>query len=156
MGLLETLYQDALLEHAKRPRHHGTLADATVVEDGLNASCGDEIKLYLRVADGVIEAVSFEGEGCAISRASASMMTEAILGTSVAEAGLMSERFKAMIQGQPPAAELGELKLFQGVSKLHARVKCATLPWVTLELAMTRDEEAHDEEAHDEEAHDKA
>jgi len=83
-----------------------------------------------------VAGVSFTGEGCAISRASASLMTEAIKGKPVTEALGLAGQFKAMLHGAPPAEELGELKLLQGVSKLHARVKCAALPWVTLEQAV--------------------
>lgn len=136
MSLLESLYQGVILEHYKRPHHHGVLPEANVVEEGVNTSCGDEIRLQLRVQDGVVADVRFDGEGCAISQASASMMTDAIVGRSVADAVRTSERFKAMIQGEPPAPELGDLVLLQGVSKLHARVKCATLAWVTLDLAL--------------------
>ena len=88
------------------------------------------------VSDGVIRAVAFEGEGCAISQASASLMTDALKGRSVEQALELSRAFRAMIRGQPPAPELGELSALQGIAKLHARVKCATLAWTTLDEAL--------------------
>lgn len=136
MSLLDSLYQGLILEHYKRPHHHGSLDDANVVEEGVNPSCGDELRLYLRIESDRIVDVRFEGEGCAISQASASMMTDAIKGRDLAGARTLSDSFKAMIQGDPPAAELGDLTLLRGVSKLHARVKCATLPWTTLDVAL--------------------
>lgn len=139
MSLLDSLYQDLILEHYKRPHNHGSLEDANVVEEGVNPSCGDELRLSLRIESDRIVDVRFEGEGCAISQASASMMTDAIKGRDADEVRRLSGSFKAMIQGEAPAAELGDLMLLRGVSKLHARVKCATLPWTTLDLALEAD-----------------
>lgn len=136
MSLLETLYQQAILEHYKRPRNRGRLEPHSHHQEGLNPSCGDELEVFLTVRDGVVTGVGFEGQGCAISQASASMMTEAIKQRPVAEALSLARDFKAMIRGEPPAARLGELTALQGVAKLHARVKCATLAWVTLEQAL--------------------
>lgn len=136
MSVLDTLYQGAILEHYRRPHHSGPLVDADRVEDGVNPSCGDELRLYLRLQDDTVTDVGFVGEGCAISQASASMMTDAILGKGVDEVRRLAGSFKAMVRGEPPSATLGELAVLQGVSKLHARVKCATLPWTTLELAL--------------------
>ena len=138
MSLLDSLYKEMILEHYKRPRNRGTLDPATVRQEGTNPSCGDELELFLNVEDGVIREVRFTGEGCAISLASASMMTEAIQGRTIGQALDTCRQFKAMIHGEPPAEELGDLQLLQGVSKLHARVKCATLSWVTLEQALAR------------------
>jgi nitrogen fixation protein NifU and related proteins len=132
MSLLDQLYKELILEHYKHPRNKGTLEHA-ISEEGVNPSCGDEIKLYLKFADKAIKDVKFIGEGCAISQASASMMTEAIKGKSLEEVSSLTRDFKAMIHGEAPADELGDLKMLQGISKLHARVKCATLPWLTLE-----------------------
>ena len=137
MSLLDTLYKEIILEHYKRPKNRGELKPHTHRQEGLNPSCGDELELFLNVEDGVVTGVSFVGEGCAISQASASMMTEAIKGKPVEDALALSEKFKAMIHGKPPADELGDLKLLQGISKLHARVKCATLAWITLEGALS-------------------
>lgn len=136
MGFLESLYQDVILEHYRHPHNHGRLDPASHVQEGVNPSCGDELTLFLRVENGVIDAVRFEGEGCAISQASASLMTDALEGLSPADALALAGAFKAMIRGEGVAPELGELAVLQGVSKLHARVKCATLAWTTLEAAL--------------------
>ena len=137
MGFLENLYKELILDHYKRPRNRGRLADATHRQEGLNPSCGDELELFLRVEGGVVVDVAFEGEGCAISQASASMMTEAIKGRPLAEVADLSADFKGMIHGDAPSDALGDLKLLQGISKLHARVKCATLAWVALDEAIS-------------------
>lgn len=139
MSFLENLYQEVILDHYKRPRNHRVPEPHSHHEEGLNPSCGDELELYLYVDDGVVVDAGFTGQGCAISQASASMLTEAVRGTTVAEALELSRAFKAMIHGEPPDEALGDLKALQGVSKLHARVKCATLAWVTLEQALAGD-----------------
>ena len=136
MSFLESLYKDVILEHYKRPHNRGALDGATHVEEGVNPSCGDELTLYLRVEDGVVRGVAFEGEGCAISQASASLMTDAVKDRSVEQALELSRAFRAMIRGRPPEPELGELSALQGIAKLHARVKCATLAWTTLDAAL--------------------
>ncbi len=136
MSFLESLYKDVILEHYKRPHNRGVLSGASHTQEGVNASCGDELTLYLRVDQGVIRDVRFEGEGCAISQASASLMTDALKGRSVERALELSRSFKAMIRGEEPDPELGELAALQGISKLHARVKCATLAWTTLDAAL--------------------
>ena len=133
--MFDALYKEIILDHYKKPRNRGEIAGA-IQHEGLNPSCGDELALFLLVEDGIVKDAKFMGEGCAISQASASMMTEAVRGRSVGEALDLSRAFRAMVRGEPPAEMLGELKLLQGVSKLHARVKCATLPWVTLEEAL--------------------
>jgi nitrogen fixation protein NifU and related proteins len=135
MSLLDQLYKELILEHYKHPRNKGTLENA-IIEEGINPSCGDEVKLFLRLEDNKIAGVKFIGEGCAISQASASMMTEAIKGKSLEDVATLTRQFKAMIHGEAPTDELGDLKMLQGISKLHARVKCATLPWLTLEGAI--------------------
>ena len=137
--MLESLYKEAILDHYKRPRNRGELAAATRVETEINPSCGDELELFLRLEDERITGVSFVGEGCAISQASASMMTEAVAGKTLSEAREMSQQFKDMLRGEPPAPALGELKVLQGVAKLHARVKCAALAWVALDKALASD-----------------
>ena len=136
--MLEQLYKEVILEHYKRPRNRGELANATVREEGLNPSCGDELELFLIVEQGKIVDIKFLGEGCAVSQSSASMMSEVVKGKTSEEVFAVSEKFRAMLQGEPPSADLGELAMLQGVSKLHARVKCAALPWVTLERALER------------------
>ena len=135
---LDNLYKEVILEHYKRPRNRGEIDNATVREEGLNPSCGDELELFLVVENRTVTDIKFVGEGCAISQSSASMMSEAVKGKTLEEVSGMSEKFRAMLQGEPPSAELGDLQMLQGVSKLHARVKCAALPWVTLERALER------------------
>ncbi len=136
MSMLERLYKDAILEHYKRPHNRGEIADARHRHEGLNPSCGDELELFLRVEDGVVQAARFVGTGCAISQASASMMTDRIQGETVEKALEIAAAFKAMIRGEPPADLLGEPAVLQGVSQLPARVKCADLAWITLEHAL--------------------
>ena len=136
MSVLENIYKEMILEHSKNPRNQGRLNPPAKHAEGLNPSCGDELELFLLVEDGVIKDVKFEGEGCAISKSSTSMMTQAIKGKRVDEALDLAEKFKAMIHGETPDEALGDLQMLQGISKLHARVKCATLGWVTLEEAL--------------------
>lgn len=136
MGFLESLYKELILDHYKRPRNRGRLDPHTHRQEGINPSCGDEIELFLTVEQGVVTGVSFLGEGCAISQASASMMTEAIAGRPVSEVLALSDAFKDMIRGEEPSDTLGDLKLLQGIARLHARVKCATLSWQALEQAL--------------------
>ncbi|HZJ08482.1 MAG TPA: SUF system NifU family Fe-S cluster assembly protein [Trueperaceae bacterium] len=138
MGVLDDLYQSAILDHSRHPRNHGELDEHHVAQEGLNPSCGDELTLYLRVDGGRVAAASFVGEGCAISQAASSLMTEAITGLELAAAHELAQRFKAMIRGLGADESLGESRVLQGIAKLPARVKCATLPWVTLELALSR------------------
>jgi nitrogen fixation NifU-like protein len=135
MSVLESLYKELILEHYKHPRNKGMLENA-LQQEGVNPSCGDEVTLFLEIQDNKIHNVKFLGEGCAISQASTSMMTEAIKGKTLEQTLELSEKFKAMIHGETPAEELGDLIMLQGISKLHARVKCATLAWVTLEQAL--------------------
>lgn len=136
MGLLAELYQDAVIEHSRRPRNFGVPESYDVSHPGVNPGCGDELTVYASLDGDTLRDVRFEGVGCAISQASASLMTEAVKGREVAEALRLVEQFTAMIRGEEPADSLGEARVLQGVSKLHARVKCATLPWVTLEHAL--------------------
>ena len=143
MSLLENLYKELILEHYKHPRNKGTLENIAQHE-GINPSCGDEVTLFLDIQDDQIKDVKFLGDGCAISQASTSMMTAAIKGKTRTETLELTKKFKAMIHGQPPSEDLGDLKMLQGISKLHARVKCATLAWITLEEALsTKQENEH-------------
>jgi len=139
VSLLDALYQESILEHYKKPRNHGVLEPHSLREEGVNPSCGDEVTLYLRLEDGVITGVSFEGEGCAISQAAASMMTEAVIGLSVGSALRLAASFRDMLHGAEPAQELGDLAALRGVARLPARVKCAALPFSTLQVALERD-----------------
>lgn len=136
MSLLDSLYQELILEHYKRPRNHHVLEHATLQQEGINPSCGDELELYLVIDADVITEIAFVGQGCAISQAATSLMTEAVKGRTVSEAKTRAQEFRAMIHGQPPAETLGDLKVLAGIAKLPARVKCATLAWVTLEQAL--------------------
>jgi nitrogen fixation NifU-like protein len=136
MSFLEDMYKAIILEHYKNPRNRGRLEHATVTQPGHNPSCGDTLELQLLVEGETIKDVKFDGHGCAISQASASLMTQAIKGKSLHEGLALSEKFQAMIRGEEPDTDaLGDLTALQGISKLHARVKCATLAWQTLEVA---------------------
>ena len=135
------LYQDLILDHQKNPRNFGELPGANHHADGFNPLCGDKIALDLKVnAGGVIEDVKFKGSGCAISKASASLMTVALKGKTSVEAEKMFAQFHAMVTGQEGAKtpDLGKLKVFAGVRDYPARVKCASLAWHTLEAALHR------------------
>jgi nitrogen fixation NifU-like protein len=132
------LYQEMILEHNKKPRNWGMLADATHKAEGLNPLCGDHIHLSLKMNGDQVEAVGFEGEACAICKASASMMTAAVKGKSKADAELMVQEFRDMTTGKLDTAaphHLGRLTVFAGVSELPTRVKCAILPRHTLHAA---------------------
>jgi len=140
MNELEELYQEMVLDHGKRPRNRGTLEPPCERAEGYNPLCGDRLTLYLRVDDGVVADVRFEGSGCAISTASTSLMTEAIKGRPVDEVERLFEAFHDMLTGaqapEEPAAELGKLAALAGVRRFPIRVKCATLPWHTLKAAL--------------------
>jgi nitrogen fixation NifU-like protein len=138
MSLMEQIYKQVILERSRRPRHLGTLPDADVRQEGVNPSCGDELTLTLKVEGDRIVDAAFEGHGCAISQASADLMAEALRGRTRAEARQLADAFKGMIRGEPipDGIELGDLKALEGIRRLHARVKCATLPWTTLETAL--------------------
>lgn len=134
---LDDLYREVILDHYSHPRNRGAVDPADVTREGANPLCGDEIRVSLRVRDGIVEDVRFEGKGCSISQASASMMTELVKGKPVEEAERMIATFKAMMHGEVPAdTSLGDLEALQGVRKFPVRVKCATLSWVTLEMAL--------------------
>src|SRR5690606_12918682 len=126
---LDDLYREVILDHYRAPRNKGRLEDATVVVDLKNPVCGDEIALYLKLDGGRVEAVRFEGRGCSISQASASMMTQAVRGKSLEEALELIERFKGMVRGELAVeeADLGDLEALHGVSKFPVRIKCAVL-----------------------------
>ena len=135
------LYQEVILDHNKKPRNYGALADATHRSEGLNPLCGDHIWVALKVAGDAIENVSFEGQSCAICKASASMMTVAVKGKPVAEAERLVEGFRDMATGRTgdeEAKSLGRLTVFAGIRDLPSRVKCAVLPWHTLHSAITQ------------------
>lgn len=125
------LYQSVVLEHAKSSRHRGVLEGADAVHGrGDNPMCGDVVDVYARVRDGVVHEVSFEGDGCAISSASASVMSEALRGKTLEEAEALFERFQRLVTGrEEPGSEGGAMEMLSGVSRFPMRVKCATLAW---------------------------
>lgn len=133
---LDDLYRDVILDHASHPRNRGRLDPSDVTAEGANPLCGDELVLFVRLDGDRIAAARFEGRGCSISQASASMMTEAVTGKTVAEVRALVGAFRAMMHGEAPSSELGDLAALQGVRKFPVRVKCATLPWVTLEQGL--------------------
>ena len=138
---LSDLYQEILLEHNRRPRNFRTVADATHQADGYNPLCGDQISLQLKVDDGAgtVSDVGFQGHGCAISRASASMLTQAVKGASPAEAMALFDEFHRILtepDAQPDYDLLGDLELLGGVIAYPTRIKCAVLAWHTLKAAL--------------------
>jgi len=145
MTHLDDLYKEIILDHYRRPRHKGTLDTPPAASShGYNPLCGDEVTVFVRVSDGVVEDVAFEGRGCAISQASASMMTELVQGRSLDELEATFERFRDMLgievpetahrfeQGGEPGRQLGDAEALQGVREFPSRIKCATLSWNTL------------------------
>jgi len=138
---LEDLYQEVVMDHNRRPRNFKKLENAQRTAEGFNPLCGDQISLYLNVDDdGVIEDIGFEGAGCAISKATASMMTEAVKGKNVDKAEEIFEAFRHMLTRKPEEEYdyelLGDLEILQGVSQFPTRIKCATLSWHTLNSAL--------------------
>ena len=138
---LADLYQQLILDHNRSPRNRGRLDDAGRSSEGYNPLCGDRVKVYLALDGDVIREASFEGVGCAISTAAASLMTEAVKGRTVAEAVALFERFHTMVtsDGEGGDETLGKLEAFAGVRRYPARVKCATLAWHTLKAAIDDD-----------------
>lgn len=142
MSDLRDLYQEVIFDHYKRPRNFHPLAGANRSAQGDNPLCGDRLVVYLNVDDGVIRDVSFEGSGCAISTASASLMTEALKGKTEAEAAQLIESFHASLtRSEAPQGDLGKLKVLAGVREFPARVKCATLAWHTVNSALKNQRE---------------
>ena len=136
--MISELYQEVILDHSKRPRNFHQMADATSQVEGYNPLCGDKLRLFLKLEGDVIKDVSFIGAGCAISTASASLMTESIKGKSRQEAAQLMDRFHDLLTtDKPPADNLGKLTVFSGVREFPVRVKCATLAWHTLISALT-------------------
>jgi nitrogen fixation NifU-like protein len=134
---LRNLYQEVILDHYKSPRNFGELAPADHVAEGYNPLCGDQLKVYLRMRGDVVDEVHFEGAGCAISTASASLMTEAVKGMNLEEAEQLFGDFHQLITGaEVPDKDLGKLEVLAGVRDYPVRVKCATLAWHTLHSAL--------------------
>jgi nitrogen fixation NifU-like protein len=147
MADLEELYRQVILDHYRSPRRRGTLSGPHVHAEGLNPSCGDEFFLDLRIEEGVITDVAINGQGCSISQASGSMMTDAIVGKTVDEVREVSGNFKLMmgieegddpLDHDRPGSVLGDLEALQGVRKFPVRIKCADLAWTTLADALEK------------------
>ena len=139
MAGLSELYQNVILEHNRSPRNYRTMPDANREAQGHNPLCGDQVTVRLRVEDGRIQDVAFQGMGCAISRASASLMTAASKGRTPEDAAELFQQFHRLVTGHPEAASpetLGKLAVFSGVSAYPIRVKCASLPWHTMKAAL--------------------
>jgi nitrogen fixation NifU-like protein len=137
---LRDLYQEVVIDHSKQPRNFRRLDGATRTVDGFNPLCGDQLTLYVKLANGIIEDIAFQGSGCAISKASASLMTSALKGRSQAEAQALFGRVHAMLtegpEGGSKPEELGKLAVLSGVWEFPVRIKCATLAWHALRNAI--------------------
>ncbi len=130
---MDELYRDVILEHYRSPRNRGRLAEPSVATRGYNPLCGDDVEISLAVENDVIVDARFQGRGCSISQASASMLTEAVRGKTLAETRRLAEAFKAAMRGEDPGeTDLSDVEALQGVRKYPVRVKCALLPWTTL------------------------
>ena len=142
MSDLTDLYQEVILDHNRRPRNFRTIEAASHHAEGFNPLCGDKLSLTMNVEGSSIADVAFQGSGCAISKASASLMTDAVKGKSVAEARSLFERFHRMVTTPPdaPVEDLGKLSVLAGVRAFPVRVKCASLAWHTLKAALDRQE----------------
>jgi nitrogen fixation protein NifU and related proteins len=144
---LDQLYRDVIFEHYRRPHNKGSVPGAEIVTKGNNPVCGDRITVYGKVsADGKLERIGFEGKGCAICVASSSMMTEAVRNKPLAEAGRISDHFKAMMRNETPfevPPDLPDLEALEGVRKFSVRVKCATLAWTTLKNGIVAYQAGH-------------
>ena len=143
MSELSELYQQVILDHNKKPRNFHKLEAANHSAEGYNPLCGDQLTVYLDLEDDTVKDVGFEGSGCAISKAAASMMTQAVKGKSKEEAEHLFREFHSMVTGElneeTEANSLGNLKIFAGVREFPVRVKCATLPWHTLHAALNKE-----------------
>ena len=140
MSSLNELYQEVILDHNKRPRNFRALEGSSHQAEGYNPLCGDRLSLYVQVDGETIADIGFQGSGCAISKASASLMTDAVKGRSVEEARGLFERFHRMVTTSPELAveDMGKLSVLAGVREFPVRVKCASLAWHTLKAALER------------------
>ncbi len=137
----DELFREILLDHYRHPRHRGQVTPADAQEHGHNPLCGDEVDISLRLRDGRLEAVGFEGQGCSISMASASMMAEEIEGRTLEEVHDLIQRFRGLlVEGRDPGelGEMGDLEALSGVRRYVARIKCAMLPWTALEAGLEK------------------
>jgi len=144
MSDLRDLYQEVILDHNRNPRNYRIIDPSSHHADGFNPLCGDKVSVYLNVEDGVIRDVSFQGDGCAISTASASLMTESLKGKTVEEARRLFESFHDLVTADhaPEDVELGKLEVLAGVKEYPTRVKCATLVWHTLQAALAGEQQS--------------
>jgi nitrogen fixation NifU-like protein len=146
MSELDDLYQEVILDHNKSPRNFRTMPDANRKAEGYNPLCGDQVTVYVKCEDGIIKDISFQGSGCAISKASASMMTSALKGKTEAQANELFENVHGMLtggsDGQKARDDVGKLAILSGVCKFPARVKCASLAWHTVNSALRGEGEA--------------
>jgi len=142
MSDLSDLYQEVILDHNKRPRNFRAIEGASHHAEGYNPLCGDRLNLWVQLDGDVIKDVAFQGSGCAISKASASLMTDAVKGQTVAQARSLFERFHHVVTTPPdqPVEDLGKLSVLAGVREFPVRVKCASLAWHTLKAALERDD----------------
>lgn len=148
MSELRELYQQVILDHNRKPRNFREIEDADRTANGDNPLCGDKLRLFVKLDDGTVKDISFKGTGCAISTASASMMTEAVKGKSVEDTEALFRKFHHMLtvadlsdEGAPEGPEMGKLEAFSGVREFPVRVKCATLAWHTLHAALNEQAE---------------
>lgn len=145
MSYLNELYQEVILDHNKKPRNFHELPDPDRKAEGYNPLCGDKVKVFLKLENDVIRDISFVGSGCAISTASASLMTETLKGKTLAQAEIFFRNFHQLVTGRLDLAQegskLGKLAVFQGVREFPVRVKCATLVWHTLQAALEKRQE---------------
>ena len=132
---MNELYQQLIIDHGRHPRNHCVCETATHVKDGFNPLCGDKVKIYIDERDNKIRDITFEGSGCAISMASASLMTEILKGKTISEAKLLFSDFRDLVKGEP-SKDLGKLSVMAGISAYPMRVKCATLAWHTFMAAI--------------------
>ena len=149
MSELSELYQQVILDHNKKPRNFRKLEHANHSAEGYNPLCGDHLTVYLNLEADAVKEIAFEGSGCAISKAAASMMTQAVKGKSLAQAAKLFNEFHSMVTGELDEENeennLGNLKIFAGVRDFPVRVKCATLPWHTLHAALNNEQLASTE-----------
>lgn len=141
MSELNDLYQEVILDHNRRPHNFRVIDPASAKQEGYNPLCGDRLTLYLALDGDVIKDAAFQGTGCAISKASASLMTDALKGKSVSDARALFDEFHAMITSNPdsPPADLGKLSVFAGVREFPTRIKCASLAWHTMKAAVAHE-----------------
>jgi nitrogen fixation protein NifU and related proteins len=141
---LSDLYQEVILDHNRRPHNFRVIDNASAKQEGYNPLCGDRLTLYLTLDGDVIKDVAFQGSGCAISKASASLMTDALKGKKVSEARELFDRFHSMITSDPgsPITDLGKLSVLAGVREYPTRIKCASLAWHTMKAAVAHETDA--------------